>query len=246
MVRQSRDGSEGVRDLPRHVESWRPTSSSSQLHVGFIRFDLVWRRADEISRPPCASLLHARARSTIGTSCLRTAASLGRVLRRVRPLCSMGIFMTEDLLRGLTHLHLRRPHHRCRRRWTSCGDRSREQRRVGGLICKSLLGKAHTVMAEGGMAPPWPTTTTATAGRCICRHHAGVSTSTTGAWRNCTQGGTRRVRELEGGARYSIGRRTAGSTSATRRSSLPTPGTRGRPYGLELIARSRTTPFTWA
>ena len=35
-----------------------------------------------------------------------------------------------------------------------------------GLICKSLLGKAHTVMAEGGMAAAMATTTTATAGRC--------------------------------------------------------------------------------
>src|SRR5213078_2592578 len=36
-----------------------------------------------------------------------------------------------------------------------------------GLVCKSLLGKAHTVMAEGGCAA--------------------ASTSTTGEWRSCTR-----------------------------------------------------------
>ena len=36
-----------------------------------------------------------------------------------------------------------------------------------GLICKSLLGKAHTVMAEGGVAAPWAMWTTGITGRCI-------------------------------------------------------------------------------
>jgi hypothetical protein len=35
-----------------------------------------------------------------------------------------------------------------------------------GLVCKSLLGKAHTVMAEGGVAARWPTWTIATVGAC--------------------------------------------------------------------------------
>ena len=33
------------------------------------------------------------------------------------------------------------------------------------LVCKSLLGKAHTVMAEGGWPPPWATCTPKTTGR---------------------------------------------------------------------------------
>ena len=40
------------------------------------------------------------------------------------------------------------------------------------LVCKSLLGKAHTVMAEGGIAAATP-----------C---AGENYSTTGAWRRST------------------------------------------------------------
>src|SRR6266540_3981579 len=65
-----------------------------------------------------------------------------------------------------------------------------------GLISKSLLGKAHTVMAEGGMAA--------------------AMTSTTGGWPNCTP----RKRPIacassKAGARCSIARQTAESTSAT-------------------------------
>ena len=33
------------------------------------------------------------------------------------------------------------------------------------VVCKSLLGKAHTVMAEGGMAATWATCTPRTIGR---------------------------------------------------------------------------------
>ena len=37
------------------------------------------------------------------------------------------------------------------------------------VVCKSLLGKAHTVMAEGGWLPPFTTSPTRTPGRCTSR-----------------------------------------------------------------------------
>ena len=42
--------------------------------------------------------------------------------------------------------------HRRGRRGTSGGNRSVRGRRFGRALSESLLGKAHTVMAEGGMA----------------------------------------------------------------------------------------------
>jgi len=36
-----------------------------------------------------------------------------------------------------------------------------------GLVCKSLLGKAHTVMAEGESPRRWRMWTSATIGKCI-------------------------------------------------------------------------------
>ena len=50
------------------------------------------------------------------------------------------------------HIRPRRPRHRRRRRRPAGGDRGGGGRRDVGLVCKSLLGKAHTVMAEGGVA----------------------------------------------------------------------------------------------
>src|ERR1044072_7877587 len=63
-----------------------------------------------------------------------------------------------------------------------------------GLVWKSLLGKAHTAMAEGGvrggLAPGGgrsPTSTIATAGKFTSRTRCvAASTSTTGAWPNFT------------------------------------------------------------
>ena len=57
-----------------------------------------------------------------------------------------------------------------------------------GVISKSLLGKAHTVMAEGGMAARLATWTDATTGRSTSATPcAAASSSTTGAWPSCTQ-----------------------------------------------------------
>ena len=69
-----------------------------------------------------------------------------------------------------------------------------------GLVCKSLLGKAHTVMAEGGMAAahgqrgrPRQLEASTSPTRC-----AAASTSTTGAWPSCTRRKRpARVHELE-------------------------------------------------
>jgi succinate dehydrogenase / fumarate reductase flavoprotein subunit len=85
-----------------------------------------------------------------------------------------------------------------------------------GLVCKSLLGKAHTVMAEGGIAAAlanvddrdsWKVhfATPCAAARCQQLAHGGA------ARREAPD----RVRELRRGARSSIARLTAGSCSAT-------------------------------
>ena len=52
-----------------------------------------------------------------------------------------------------------------------------------GLVCKSLLGKAHTVMAEGGMAAAMGNVDDRDNWRVRC---AAASISTTGAWRRFT------------------------------------------------------------
>ena len=81
-------------------------------------------------------------------------------------LCSMGLddlrIATSERIVPLAEHHepdglpdprARRPGHRRRRR-RACGPPSRPPPRgvSVGLVCKSLLGKAHTVMAEGGIA----------------------------------------------------------------------------------------------
>ncbi len=56
-----------------------------------------------------------------------------------------------------------------------------------GLVCKSLLGKAHTVMAEGGMRRRWRMWMTATIGAFIFPTRcAADNTSTIGEWRSFT------------------------------------------------------------
>jgi succinate dehydrogenase/fumarate reductase flavoprotein subunit len=62
-----------------------------------------------------------------------------------------------------------------------------------GLLCKSLLGKAHTVMAEGGVAAALATTMRATTGRFTSATPcAAASCSTIGAWRSCSRRKPRR------------------------------------------------------
>ena len=86
-----------------------------------------------------------------------------------------------------------------------------------GLVCKSLLGKAHTVMAEGGIAAALAMSMTATTGRSTSPTRcAVVSTSTTGGWRSCT------LKKLppgyvnsKHGERFSTARPTGASCSAT-------------------------------
>ena len=86
-----------------------------------------------------------------------------------------------------------------------------------GLICKSLLGKAHTVMAEGGVAAALANVDDRDNWRV---HFAdtmrGGSTSITGGWRSCT----RRKRRIacgssRPGALSSTELPMAGSSSAT-------------------------------
>src|SRR5262245_48836826 len=86
-----------------------------------------------------------------------------------------------------------------------------------GLVCKSLLGKAHTVMAEGGIAAALPTSTSATTGRFTSPTPCAVgSTSTTGGWPSSTP---RRPRlasaSWKPGAPSSTGPPTAASSSGT-------------------------------
>ena len=60
---------------------------------------------------------------------------------------------SDDIATTYQIARARRARHRRRRRRSARGDRSRGAPGVSvGLVCKSLLGKAHTVMAEGGMA----------------------------------------------------------------------------------------------
>ena len=97
-----------------------------------------------------------RAASTAATCCGPGAASSRSAFADLYVrLCSMGIWhRLEDLLMAeVRDARARRPGHRRRRRRPA--RRHRGRRRAGvtvGLVCKSLLGKAHTVMAEGGMA----------------------------------------------------------------------------------------------
>ena len=86
-----------------------------------------------------------------------------------------------------------------------------------GLVCKSLLGKAHTVMAEGGVA--------AALANVDDRDGWSVHFADTmrggqylSNWRMAelhAREAPDRVRELEAGARCSTGRPTAASCSAT-------------------------------
>ena len=80
-----------------------------------------------------------------------------------------------------------------------------------GLICKSLLGKAHTVMAEGGVAAALANVDDRDNWKV---HFAdtmrGASISITGGWRSCTP--QRRpivCGSSKHGAPFSTGRRTA-------------------------------------
>ena len=102
-----------------------------------------------------------------------------------------------------------------------------------GLICKSLLGKAHTVMAEGGMA--------AAMGNVDDRDNWKVHFADTmrggqyvNNWRMAelhAKEAPARVQELEAwgrGLRSHQGRQDF--AAQLRRSSLPAPGPRGRPH----------------
>ena len=78
------------------------------------------------------------------------------------------------------------------------------------VVCKSLLGKAHTVMAEGGIAAAMANLYPRTTGGCISATPCAAGRcSTTGAWRSCT---LRRRRtgsaSSRTGARCSTARRT--------------------------------------
>jgi aspartate oxidase len=54
-----------------------------------------------------------------------------------------------------------------------------------GVVCKSLLGKAHTVMAEGGIAAAMANVDPADNWKVHFRDT--MRGGTTGAWRNCTR-----------------------------------------------------------
>ena len=82
----------------------------------------------------------------------------------------------------------RRPGHRRRRRRAARGDRGRGAGARVGLVCKSLLGKAHTVMAEGGVAAALGhVAAVATRGRSIsATRWSAASSSTTRGWPSST------------------------------------------------------------
>ena len=79
------------------------------------------------------------------------------------------------------------------------------------LVCKSLLGKAHTVMAEGGIAAAMGNVDPETTGRCtFATPCAAASSSTIGAWPSCTPKKRRTAcSSWKNGARSSTARRTA-------------------------------------
>ena len=107
-----------------------------------------------------------------------------------------------------------------------------------GLVCKSLLGKAHTVMAEGGVAAALGHVAEATPGRSTSgTRWSAASSSTTRGWPSSTP--RRRPTgsaSSRPGAPSSTGPATAGSSSArsagTRHPRLAHVGDR---TGLEMI-----------
>ena len=100
-----------------------------------------------------------------------------------------------------------------------------------GLVCKSLLGKAHTVMAEGGVAAALGNWTIGTTGCPFHRYNAGGQYATNGAWRVARPGVARagaRARGLGRPLRPHRGR--ADPPAQLRGASLPPAGTRGRSH----------------
>ena len=84
------------------------------------------------------------------------------------------------------------------------------------LVCRSLLGKAHTVMAEGGIAAAlgnlWPEDNWQVHFRDTMR---GASSSTTGAWRSCMpRKPPTGCTSWSSGARFSTARPVGRSASA--------------------------------
>ena len=55
-----------------------------------------------------------------------------------------------------------------------------------GIVCKSLLGKAHTVMAEGGAAAALGNMTVTTGRSTSGTRCVGANSSISGGWLNCT------------------------------------------------------------
>ena len=55
-----------------------------------------------------------------------------------------------------------------------------------GIVCKSLSGKAHTVMAEECIAPRWPTSMSATIGKFTSDTMRGGQYVNNWRWRNST------------------------------------------------------------
>ena len=114
----------------------------------------------------CATGSGAGSRSSTASTCSSPGSTLGtlaahRLLHhgRGRRLVSPTSASSTDVDRRAA-LHdrdrdalLRRHRHRRRRRRAARGDRgARWQGKRTAIICKSLFGKAHTVMAEGGVA----------------------------------------------------------------------------------------------
>ena len=101
-----------------------------------------------------------------------------------------------------------------------------------GLVCKSLLGKAHTVMAEGGVAAAMGTSRRRTAGRSTsATRWRAASCSTTGAWPSSTP--RRRptgCASSRRGARCSTARRRPHPPAAVRRPHVSAARPRRRPH----------------
>ena len=84
-----------------------------------------------------------------------------------------------------------------------------------GLVCKSLLGKAHTVMAEGGVAAALAHVAPADSWQIIsATRWSAARSSTARVWPSCTRWNRRRVfASSSNGGRSSIARPTAASSS---------------------------------
>ena len=110
-----------------------------------------------------------------------------------------------------------------------------------GLVCKSLLGKAHTVMAEGGVAAALAHVAPAQSVAIIsATRWSAARSSTARVWPSCTRWNRRRVfASSSNGGRSSIARPSAASSSDRSAATHPRLAHVDDRTGLEMHAQDR-------